>query len=269
MWILGICLPWRGRRLTTSTPSRDLEIVSGPLDALDHASPLSHFGHKLGVDATKKLPQEGHPREWPADIRMSEEIRSRVAERWREYGRLVMFSHSLFSLPFALLGVLYAAGGLRHPGRARGRTGTARRRGAASGGLRRAHARGGGLLPGRGCGRGALGVRACDGTAGKPPNRHACLLFGESGTLSYILRLCCCGPSGCVEPAAQGAGHGPVHLRAHRGLRIRLRLASGERACRFADPGGAPYRLTRRRLPARSPRWGWRSCRARPAPSAR
>lgn len=34
-----------------------------------------------------------------------------LLERLREYGRLVMFSHSLFSLPFALLGVLYAAGG--------------------------------------------------------------------------------------------------------------------------------------------------------------
>jgi 4-hydroxy-3-polyprenylbenzoate decarboxylase len=67
-------------------PSRDLEIVAGPLDALDHASPLSHFGHKLGVDATKKLPEEGHPREWPPEIRMSEEIRSRVTQRWQEYG---------------------------------------------------------------------------------------------------------------------------------------------------------------------------------------
>jgi 4-hydroxybenzoate polyprenyltransferase len=34
-----------------------------------------------------------------------------LVDRAREYGRLLMFSHSLFSLPFAVLGVLYAAGG--------------------------------------------------------------------------------------------------------------------------------------------------------------
>ncbi len=67
-------------------PVRDLEIVTGPLDALDHASPLPHFGHKLGVDATKKLPAEGHPREWPEDIEMNREIRERVDARWNEYG---------------------------------------------------------------------------------------------------------------------------------------------------------------------------------------
>ncbi|HUX13439.1 MAG TPA: menaquinone biosynthesis decarboxylase [Spirochaetia bacterium] len=67
-------------------PARDLEIVTGPLDALDHASPLPHFGHKLGVDATKKLPAEGHAREWPDDIVMNREIRERVDARWNEYG---------------------------------------------------------------------------------------------------------------------------------------------------------------------------------------
>ncbi|WP_455381497.1 menaquinone biosynthesis decarboxylase [Salinispira pacifica] len=66
--------------------ARDLEIVTGPLDALDHASPLPHFGHKLGVDATRKLPAEGHDREWPADIVMDSEIRNRVDSRWKEYG---------------------------------------------------------------------------------------------------------------------------------------------------------------------------------------
>lgn len=66
--------------------ARDLEVVAGPLDALDHASPLPHFGHKLGIDATKKLPSEGHTREWPDDIVMDREIRERVDVRWNEYG---------------------------------------------------------------------------------------------------------------------------------------------------------------------------------------
>ena len=66
--------------------ARDLVVVNGPLDALDHASPLAHYGHKLGIDATRKWKSEGHEREWPDDIAMTEEIRSRVTRRWSEYG---------------------------------------------------------------------------------------------------------------------------------------------------------------------------------------
>lgn len=66
--------------------ARDIVIVDGPLDALDHASPLPHFGHKMGIDATKKWPSEGHTREWPSDIEMSEEIKEQVNRRWNEYG---------------------------------------------------------------------------------------------------------------------------------------------------------------------------------------
>lgn len=66
--------------------ARDVVIVEGPLDALDHASPLSHYGHKMGIDATKKWTSEGHLREWPDDIEMTQEIKSLVNRRWREYG---------------------------------------------------------------------------------------------------------------------------------------------------------------------------------------
>ena len=38
---------------------RDIVITEGPLDALDHASPLPNYGHKLGIDATKKWPRKG------------------------------------------------------------------------------------------------------------------------------------------------------------------------------------------------------------------
>ncbi len=44
------------------------------------------FGHRLGIDATKKLKEEGHNREWPDDIVMSEEIKKKVTKRWSEYG---------------------------------------------------------------------------------------------------------------------------------------------------------------------------------------
>ncbi|KXG77870.1 menaquinone biosynthesis decarboxylase [Thermotalea metallivorans] len=66
--------------------ARDVVIVDGPLDALDHASNLPHYGHKMGIDATKKWPSEGHTREWPDDIEMSKEIKDLVDARWEEYG---------------------------------------------------------------------------------------------------------------------------------------------------------------------------------------
>jgi 4-hydroxy-3-polyprenylbenzoate decarboxylase len=43
---------------------RDLVIVDGPVDVLDHASTAFALGGKIGVDATRKLPEEGG-REWP------------------------------------------------------------------------------------------------------------------------------------------------------------------------------------------------------------
>lgn len=64
---------------------RDVVISEGPLDALDHASDLPHYGHRMGIDATKKWPSEGHSREWPDDIEMSEEIKDLVSRRWAEY----------------------------------------------------------------------------------------------------------------------------------------------------------------------------------------
>jgi 4-hydroxy-3-polyprenylbenzoate decarboxylase len=65
---------------------RDLVVVDGPLDALDHSSPLPHYGAKIGVDATKKGPMDGHYREWPDDIGMTEEIKKLVEGKWEQYG---------------------------------------------------------------------------------------------------------------------------------------------------------------------------------------
>ncbi|MEK6775927.1 MAG: menaquinone biosynthesis decarboxylase [bacterium] len=76
LWRLGNNVDWK----------RDVEVVEGPLDALDHASPLPKYGAKIGIDATKKWPTEGHTREWPEDIVMIEEIRNLVTSRWKAYG---------------------------------------------------------------------------------------------------------------------------------------------------------------------------------------
>lgn len=67
-------------------PARDIMIAEGPLDVLDHSAPRPIYGAKMGVDATKKWPEEGYQREWPPEIHMSEEIKTLVEKRWKEYG---------------------------------------------------------------------------------------------------------------------------------------------------------------------------------------
>jgi len=67
-------------------PARDMIFVKGPADVLDHAAPLTGLGSKVGVDATRKWKEEGFDREWPDEIKMSEELKSLVARRWKDYG---------------------------------------------------------------------------------------------------------------------------------------------------------------------------------------
>ena len=67
--------------------SRDLVIMPGPVDDLDHSgSYLVALGHKLGIDATRKRADEGYARTWPPDIVMDGATRELVTQRWREYG---------------------------------------------------------------------------------------------------------------------------------------------------------------------------------------
>ncbi|UJS17657.1 MAG: menaquinone biosynthesis decarboxylase [Candidatus Jettenia sp.] len=67
-------------------PRRDITFVDGPLDALEHASALPKIGSKMGIDATKKWPEEGFTREWPDDIKMSPDIVNLVNKKWNLYG---------------------------------------------------------------------------------------------------------------------------------------------------------------------------------------
>jgi 4-hydroxy-3-polyprenylbenzoate decarboxylase len=67
-------------------PFRDIVIVKGPVDALDHASGIPGFGSKMGIDCTRKLPDEGYPGRWPEKIRMDPEIRKRIDEIWSSLG---------------------------------------------------------------------------------------------------------------------------------------------------------------------------------------
>jgi 4-hydroxy-3-polyprenylbenzoate decarboxylase len=65
---------------------RDVTVVEGPLDVLDHSSPHPLRGGKIGIDATIKWPEEGHYREWPADVEMSPEVKARVDGLWPSLG---------------------------------------------------------------------------------------------------------------------------------------------------------------------------------------
>jgi len=67
-------------------PRRDVTFVDGPLDILDHATPVIGAGSKMGIDATRKMAGEGEVREWPDEIEMSPAIRELVTRRWSEYG---------------------------------------------------------------------------------------------------------------------------------------------------------------------------------------
>ncbi len=65
---------------------RDVTIVDGPIDQLDHSSFRDSFGGKIGIDATAKGPADGHERGWPEELNMSEEIMALVDQKWASYG---------------------------------------------------------------------------------------------------------------------------------------------------------------------------------------
>jgi len=67
-------------------PQRDVAFVEGPVDVLNHASPQPNVGTKMGIDATRKWPEEGFRRPWPDEIRMSEDVKRRIDQVWDELG---------------------------------------------------------------------------------------------------------------------------------------------------------------------------------------
>ncbi|MHB8147338.1 MAG: menaquinone biosynthesis decarboxylase [Vulcanimicrobiaceae bacterium] len=67
-------------------PDRDIVMMPGPVDDLDHGSYSVAYGTKIGVDATRKNAAEGYQREWPPDIVMDAATQALVSKRWRDYG---------------------------------------------------------------------------------------------------------------------------------------------------------------------------------------
>jgi 4-hydroxy-3-polyprenylbenzoate decarboxylase len=74
------------RLLANLDPKRDVSMVDGPVDQLDHGASQALWGGKMAIDGTKKWPEEGYRREWPEVCRQSEAVQARVDAMWNELG---------------------------------------------------------------------------------------------------------------------------------------------------------------------------------------
>ncbi|HEU5050774.1 MAG TPA: menaquinone biosynthesis decarboxylase [Gemmatimonadales bacterium] len=72
--------------LNNIDPERDVRFTMGPVDVLDHASRGFTYGSKMGIDGTRKWPEEGFTREWPEVITMDEATKARVDTLWPKLG---------------------------------------------------------------------------------------------------------------------------------------------------------------------------------------
>src|SRR5437667_10044487 len=66
-------------------PKRDLVILEGPMDDLDHAALRHRYGGKPGVDATEKGPLDEVAEAWPDEMRMSDSARDLATRRRTDY----------------------------------------------------------------------------------------------------------------------------------------------------------------------------------------
>jgi 4-hydroxy-3-polyprenylbenzoate decarboxylase len=74
------------KALNNIDPERDIQFVMGPIDQLDHSSRMPNYGSKMGIDATRKWPEEGFTRPWPDVIQMDEDVKKRVDGICRQLG---------------------------------------------------------------------------------------------------------------------------------------------------------------------------------------
>lgn len=72
---------------TRADPKRDTIIIDNtPTDTLDPASPLVNLGSKMGIDATTKWKEEGYQREIQEEVKVDEETKRLVDDKWSNYG---------------------------------------------------------------------------------------------------------------------------------------------------------------------------------------
>ena len=76
LWRVGNCMDAK----------RDVVITEGPLDVLDHTSPMWGWGGKMGIDATKKWKEEGFNRDWPEELTMDKKVEDKVIPLLKKYG---------------------------------------------------------------------------------------------------------------------------------------------------------------------------------------
>jgi 4-hydroxy-3-polyprenylbenzoate decarboxylase len=74
------------KALCAIDPERDVQMVLGPVDTLDHAARMQDFGSHMGIDATRKWPSEGFQRPWPDEIIMDGETKARIDVLWGSFG---------------------------------------------------------------------------------------------------------------------------------------------------------------------------------------
>ncbi len=72
--------------LNNIDPERDARFSVGPMDDLDHSARGPAFGSKMGLDGTKKWPEEGFTRPWPEIIEMDAAVKSKVDALWSRLG---------------------------------------------------------------------------------------------------------------------------------------------------------------------------------------
>ena len=72
--------------LNNMDPERDVRFTMGPVDVLDHASRAFTYGSKMGIDATRKWPEEGSTRPWPKVIEMDNATKASVNTLWPMLG---------------------------------------------------------------------------------------------------------------------------------------------------------------------------------------
>jgi 4-hydroxy-3-polyprenylbenzoate decarboxylase len=72
--------------LNNIDPERDTRFTMGPVDVLDHASRAFTYGSKMGIDGTKKWPEEGFTRNWPTVIEMDNATKAKVDGYWASLG---------------------------------------------------------------------------------------------------------------------------------------------------------------------------------------
>ncbi|HLE57620.1 MAG TPA: menaquinone biosynthesis decarboxylase, partial [Rhodothermia bacterium] len=72
--------------LNNIDPERDVRFSMGPMDVLDHSARAFTYGSKMGIDATRKWPEEGFTRNWPKLIEMDEVTKKRIDAIWGRLG---------------------------------------------------------------------------------------------------------------------------------------------------------------------------------------